>query len=45
LTFIRPNILLRPLFSNVLIVRSSLFVSDHVSHPYKTTGKVVPLCT
>ena len=34
-----PNILLNTLFSNTLSVRSSLNVSDQVSHPYKTTGK------
>ena len=33
-----PNILLSTLFSNSLSLRSSLNVSDHVSHPYKTTG-------
>ena len=31
-----PNILLSTLFSNTLNLRSSLNVSDHVSHPYKT---------
>ena len=34
-----PNILLTTLFSNTLSLRSSLNVSDHVSHPYKTTGQ------
>jgi len=34
-----PNILLNTLFSNTLSLRSSLNVSDQVSHPYKTTGK------
>ena len=33
-----PNILLNTLFSNTLSLRSSLIVSDQVSHPYKTTG-------
>ena len=32
-----PNILLNILFSNTLSLRSSLNVSDQVSHPYKTT--------
>jgi len=32
-----PNILLNTLFSNTLSLRSSLNVSDQVSHPYKTT--------
>jgi len=34
-----PNILLNTLFSNTLSLRSSLNVSDQVSHPYKTTGQ------
>ena len=36
-SFSGPNILLGTLFSNILNLRSSLNVSDHVSHPYKTT--------
>jgi len=35
-----PNTLLNTLFSNTLSLRSSLNVSDQVSHPYKTTGKL-----
>jgi phosphate starvation-inducible membrane PsiE len=38
-----PNILLNILFSNTLSLRSSLNVSDQVSHPYKTTGKIIVL--
>jgi len=38
-----PNILLSTLFSNTLSLRSSLNVSDQVSHPYTTTGKVIIL--
>ena len=38
-----PNILLNTLFSNTLSLRSSLILSDHVSHPYKTTGKIIVL--
>jgi hypothetical protein len=38
-----PNILLNTLFSNTLTLRSSLNFSDQVSHPYKTTGKVIVL--
>ena len=39
-----PNTLLNTLFSNTLSLRSSLNVSDQVSQPYKTTGKIaVPL--
>ena len=36
-----PNINLSTLFSNTLGLRSSLNVSDQVSHPYKTTGKII----
>ena len=38
-----PNILLNTLFSNPLSLRSSLSVSGQVSHPYKTTGKIIVL--
>ena len=38
-----PNILLNTLFSNTLSLRSSLNVSDQVSHPYKTAGKIIVL--
>ena len=41
-SFLRPNIPLSTLFSNTLSQRSSsLNVSDHVSHPYNTTGKII----
>ena len=33
-----PNILLNALFSNTLSLRSSLIVSDQVSHPYRTAA-------
>jgi len=36
-----PNILLNTLFSNTLSLCSSLNVSDQVSHPYKTPGKII----
>jgi len=36
-----PNILVSTLFSNTLSLCSSLNVSDHVSHPYETTGTIV----
>ena len=36
-----PNILLNTLFSNTLSLLSSRNVSDQVSHPYKTTGKII----
>jgi len=38
-----PNILLNTLFSNTFSLRSSLEVSNQVSHPYKTTGKIMVL--
>ena len=38
-----PNILLNTLISNTLSLRSSLSVGDQVSHPYKTTGKIIVL--
>ena len=38
-----PNILLNTLFSNKLSLRSSLNVSDQVTHPYQTTGKIIVL--
>jgi len=39
-----PNTFLNTLFSNTLSLRFSLNVSDQVSHPYKTTSKIVVLC-
>jgi len=42
-TLLGPNILLNTLFSNTLSLRSSLNVRDQVSHPYKTTGKIIIL--
>ena len=38
-----PNILLSTLFSNILNLRFCLNVSDQVSLPYKTTGKIIAL--
>ena len=43
LSLLGPNILLSSLFSNTLSLRSSLNESDHVSRPYKTTGKIIVL--
>jgi hypothetical protein len=40
---LRTNILLSTLFSNNLSLSSSLNVSDQVSHPYKTRGKLIVL--
>ena len=39
----RTNILLSNLFSNSLSLRLRLNVSNQVSHPYKTTGKIIVL--
>jgi len=38
-----PNILLNTMFSNTLRFLSSRIVNDQVSHPYKTTGKIIVL--
>ena len=38
-----PNILLNTMFSNTLSCLSSRNVNDQVSHPYKTTGKIIVL--
>ena len=38
-----PNILLNTIFSNTLSFLSSVNVSDQVSYPYKTTGKIIVL--
>ena len=38
-----PNLLLNNTFSNALSFLSSRNVSDQVSHPYKTTGKIIIL--
>jgi hypothetical protein len=38
-----PNILLSTLFSNILSLCSSLNVRDQVSHPYKTTDRIMVL--
>jgi hypothetical protein len=39
------NILLSTLFSKTRSLSSSRGVRDHVSHPYKTTGKIIVLYT
>ena len=39
-----PNNLFNTLFSNTLSLYFSLSVSDHFSHPYKTTGEIIVLC-
>ena len=36
-----PSILLRTLFHNACRLCSSFHVRDQVSHPYKTTGKII----
>ena len=43
LSILGPNILLNTLFSNTLSLHSSLNVGDQVSHPYKSTGKIIVL--
>jgi len=43
LSLLGPNIHLSTLFSNTLSLRSSLNVSDQVSHSYNTTGKIIVL--
>ena len=40
-SLLSPNMFLSTIFSKTLSLRSFLNVSDHVSHPYKTTGKVI----
>jgi len=40
-SFLGPNILLNTFFSNTLSFLSFRNVSDQVSHPYKTTGKII----
>ena len=42
--FLGPNIFLNNPISNTLSLRSSLNVSDQISHPYTTTGKIIFLC-
>ena len=42
-SLLRLNILLSTLFSNTLSLRSSLNLSDYVSHPYNTKGKIIVL--
>jgi len=44
-SFLRPNIIVNTLFLNTLSLRSTLYVSDHVSHPYNTTGKIMLILT
>ena len=41
LSLLGPYILLSTLFWNTLSLRSSLNLSDQVSHPYKTTGRII----
>ena len=40
-SLVGPNILLNTMFSNTLSFLSSRNVSDQVSHPHKTTGKII----
>ena len=43
LSLLGPNTLLSTLFSNTPSLRSSLNVSDQISHPYRTMGKIIVL--
>jgi hypothetical protein len=43
LALLGQNILLNTLFSKTLTLLSSFTVSDLVSHPYTTTGKIIVL--
>jgi hypothetical protein len=43
--FVGPNILLSTLFSNIHNLSFSLNVRDQISHPYKTIGIIIDLCT
>ena len=43
LSLLCPNFLLSTLFSNTLSLLSSLSLSDQVSDPYKSTGKIIVL--
>ena len=43
LSFLGLNILLNTLFSKTLSLRSSLNMSNQVSYPHKTTGKILVL--
>jgi hypothetical protein len=40
-SFLGPSIFLSTLFSNILRIRSASNVRDQVSHPYRTTGKII----
>ena len=42
-SFLGPNTLLNTVFSNVHSLRSSLSMSDQVSHPYTAIGKIIVL--
>ena len=42
-SLLNPNILLNTMFSNTLSFLSSRNISDQVSHPYKTMGKIIVL--
>jgi hypothetical protein len=43
-TLLTPNTFPSTLFSNTLCLCSFFSVRDQVSHPYKTTGKIIVLC-
>jgi hypothetical protein len=43
LSLLGPNILIKTLFSDTLSLLSSLNLSDQVSHPHQTAGKIIVL--
>jgi hypothetical protein len=43
LSLLGPNILLNTLFPNTLSLHSSLYVTNQVSRPFKTTDKLIIL--
>ena len=43
-SYLGPTILLSTLFSDTLSLHPCLNMSDQVSHPYKTKGKIIVLC-
>jgi len=44
LSLLGPNSILSTPLSNTLRLRSSVNMSDQVSHPYRTAGKIIVLC-
>ena len=42
-SLVSPNVLLNTFFSNTVILCSTVNVRDQVSHPLKSTGKIIVL--